>query len=183
MHSGGGFVKVRRQLGRLEPMILDPLRSVNDNEWHRAPDGKWTIAQILSHLAVGVDLVGVTFEARAGKENMERRATPKQSLLRHLLLGVGRIPLGLKSPKVVTPGERPEPEEIQAQFRMGVERIERILDEWPEEKQVAVFVAHPIMGDLNLPEWIRFHFVHCRHHSIQIRERLRWLRTREAAVD
>jgi hypothetical protein len=29
---------------------------------------------------------------------------------------------------------------------------------------------------LNLPEWVRFHYVHCRHHTRQIRERLRWLR-------
>jgi hypothetical protein len=32
-----------------------------------------------------------------------------------------------------------------------------------------------MLGDLNLPEWVRFHFLHCRHHAGEISDRLKWL--------
>jgi len=48
------------------------------------------------------------------------------------------------------------------------------------ERQLAVFANNPALGDLNLPEWVRFHFVHCRHHAKQIQARLRWLTARKA---
>jgi hypothetical protein len=54
---------------------------------------------------------------------------------------------------------------VAAQFRVGVERLATMVDTWPEQRQLEVFVRHPIAGDLNLPEWVRFHYVHCRHHA------------------
>jgi len=35
-----------------------------------------------------------------------------------------------------------------------------------------LFVKHPVLGDLNLEEWLHFHAWHCAHHEKQIRERL-----------
>jgi hypothetical protein len=37
-------------------------------------------------------------------------------------------------------------------------------------------VRHPVVGDLSLPEWVRFFYVHNRHHAHQIGVRLRWLK-------
>jgi hypothetical protein len=54
---------------------------------------------------------------------------------------------------------------VAAQFGVGVERLATMVDTWPEQRQLEVFVRHPIAGDLNLPEWVRFHYVHCRHHA------------------
>src|SRR6266702_4497579 len=34
-----------------------------------------------------------------------------------------------------------------------------------------LFVKHPRLGDLTLPEWVRFHAAHCAHHAKQIRAR------------
>lgn len=156
-------------------MILTPLRGLEAEDWHRAPKGKWSLAQIVHHLAIGLDSVAEVFLRRAERQGMRRRATPHQTVLRHLLLGVGRLPPGLESPAGSRPDDRPDPELIQAQFRMGVERMRAINAEWPRDRQDAVFVNHPILGDLNFREWVRFHFVHCRHHGRQIRSRLEWL--------
>lgn len=168
-------MKVRRQLERLEPMILDPIRPVEGGDWHRAPAGKWSIAQILSHLAIGIDLVGVAFEKRFDKNDMRRRATPRQALLRHVMLGVGKFPTSVESPALACPPDRPEPEQVTAEFRIGVERLGRLVDQLPEGGQTEIFVAHPFLGDLNLPEWVRFHYIHCRHHSTQIEKLLGWI--------
>ncbi len=169
-------MKVRRQLQGMEEMILTPVKQLDGEDWHRAPDGKWSVAQIVDHVAIGVELVSGSFEKRAASNTMSRRATPKQSLLRHLVLAMGQIPRGRQSPEIALPGERPNPELVTASFRMGVERLATLATTWPEEKKVGIYVRHPLLGDLNLPEWIRFHFLHCRHHAAQIEDRLHWLK-------
>jgi hypothetical protein len=168
-------VKVTRQLAALEPMILVPLDGVQKEAWHRAPPGRWSVAQVLSHLALGLDAVVQKLEARKDRTDLERRASPKQHLLRHLVLGIGRMPRGRRVVEGTEPGDRPEPELVTAQFRMAIRRLETLCETLPAEQQQRVFVRHPVLGDLNLPEWVRFFYVHNRHHAQQIRVRLRWL--------
>lgn len=172
-------MKTARQLAALEPMILTPLRDVRGDDWHAAPKGRWTLAQILQHLAIGVDRVVAQLEERRDRTGMRRRATPKQAIARHLVLGVGRIPRGRKTPEVAHPDDRPDPELAAAEYRMGVERLVALAEGMPAERQTQVFVQHPILGDLNVPEWVRFFYVHNRHHLHQISVRLRWLRARK----
>ena len=171
-------MKVRRQLAALEPLILGPLNGLEGDDWHAAPPHKWSVGQIVDHLATSLDLVAGAFEDRADKVGMVRRSTPRQALFRHLVLSAGRLPKGRKTPPQARPADRPDPELITAEFRMGVERIARLTEEWPADRQAAVFVAHPVLGDLNLPEWVRFHYVHCKHHAHQLEVRLRWLAAR-----
>ncbi|MSR06832.1 MAG: DinB family protein [Gemmatimonadetes bacterium] len=166
-------MKGRHQLAALEPMVLGPLHDMKPEDWHRAPKGKWSVAQIVSHLAKGVDLSSTVLEQRKETFGMLRRSSPGQSVLRHLTLTLGRIPPMWKSPASSVPDDKPDAEEASAQFRMGVERFTSIIKSWPATRQLEVFVKHPVLGDLNVHEWIRFHFVHARHHSKQIAERLK----------
>ncbi len=165
-----------KQIEQLEPMVLKPLHGVTGDEWHRAPDGKWSVAQIVQHLALGVDIVARAFDHRGEKAPMRRRATTVQSVARTAVLAVGRLPNGFQTPQAAQPTPKPDPELVTAQFRMGVACLQKLIDDWPEDRQRRVFVRHPRFGDLNLPEWVRFHFIHCRHHSEQLRERLNWIR-------
>lgn len=173
-------MKFRRQLAALEPMILRPLHGIAGDDWHAAPQGRWTLAQILQHLAIGLERVTERLEERRDRTDMRRRATPRQRLMRQLVLGVGRIPRGRKSPEVALPDDRPDPALATAQFRMGIERLERLAEALPPERQQRLFVEHPVFGDLNLPEWVRFFYVHNRHHAHQIAVRVRWLRARKS---
>ena len=96
-------MKVTHQLEAMEPMVLDLLKDVEGEDWHRRPEGKWSLAQIMGHLAIGVDLVATWFEKRAGVKHMERRATPEQALLRHMVLGRGEMPEGAAAPRSPPP--------------------------------------------------------------------------------
>ncbi|MBI4502396.1 MAG: DinB family protein [Gemmatimonadetes bacterium] len=168
-------MKSRRQLAALEPMVLGPLHGLEPEDWHRGPAAKWTIAQVVAHLALGVDLSSSVFAQRAEKTGMIRRSNPGQAVLRHLLLGFGKFPPGRQAPETTRPPEKPDPEIVAAQYRMGVERFATMAETWPEKRQMEIFVKHPLLGDLNLPEWIRFHYVHARHHVKQIQSRLRYI--------
>ena len=168
-------MKVRRQLAALEPMVLGPVHHLAADDWHRAVPGKWSIAQIVQHLGIGIDYSVATLAQRAERTDMMRRATPGQTLLRHVYLGLGRVRRGYHAPMGALPDDRPDVEAALAQFRMGVARLESMTQEWPPERQVSIFAKNPALGDLNLPEWVRFHYVHGRHHARQIAARLRWL--------
>jgi hypothetical protein len=165
-------MKVTRQLSSLESLVLNPLRDVSGEDWRMAPEGKWSLVQIVEHLAIAFDLVANGFASLSENETKEREATPSQAVLRHTLLGSGELPKGMRAPDISEPTEDPDPELVVARFRMGIERTRALLDDWPEERQVALFLRHPILGDLNLPEWVRFHFVHCTLHARQIEKRL-----------
>ncbi|HWP38594.1 MAG TPA: DinB family protein [Gemmatimonadales bacterium] len=175
-------MKVQRQLAALEPLILGPVRGVNGEDWHRRVPGKWSLAQIIRHVAIGVDYSATTFEGRAARTDMRRRSTPGQAIMRHLILGLGKFPKGREAPAGSVPEDRPDAEAAVAQVRMGIARFEALVETWPQERWTRIFVKHPVLGDLNLPEWIRFHYVHCRHHSRQIQARLRWLRAQRATT-
>jgi hypothetical protein len=165
-------MKVMRQLSSLESVVLDPVREVSDGAWRSAPEGKWSLAQIVEHLAIAFDLVANGFASLPDDGSKEREATPSQAVLRHTLLGSGELPKGMRAPDISEPSDNPDPELVVARFRMGIERTRALLEGWPEERQVALFLRHAILGDLNLPEWVRFHFVHCTLHARQIEKRM-----------
>jgi DinB superfamily len=169
-------MKTRRQLAALEPMILARLHGLDGDDWHRAPPGRWSVAQTVHHLAIAMDGVVGHLEERQDRTDMRRRATPRQQLMRHVLLGVGRIPPGRQSVKVALPDARPDPELVMAQFRMAVNRLANLATTVPLDQQERIFVRHPVVGDLNLPEWVRFFYVHSRYHAQLLDVRLRWLR-------
>ena len=168
-------MKVNRQLAALEPMVLGPLHHLAVEDWHRAVPGKWSIAQIVQHLAIGVDYSAAKLAQRAERTDMRRRATPGQALLRHVYLGLGRVRPGRNAPMGALPEDRPDVDAALARFHMGVARLETMVQGWPAERQLNVFAKNPALGDLNLPVWVRFHFVHGRQHARQIAARLRWL--------
>lgn len=176
-------MKVSRQLAALEPLVLHPLRQIEGDDWHATVPGKWSLVQIVQHLAISIDYTATTFEKRAGRKDLKRRATPRQTLLRHVYLGFGRVRPGRDAPQGTVPEERPDPEATVAQFRMGVARLDGMVQTWPLGRQLQVFAKNPALGDLNLPEWVRFHYVHCRHHAKQIQARLRWLAAKKAKAE
>src|SRR5687768_7026021 len=52
------------RFAELSALVLDPLRGRSDAEWERGPAGKWTPAQIVEHLALGLTLSADTFQKR-----------------------------------------------------------------------------------------------------------------------
>jgi hypothetical protein len=158
--------------GDIPDAVLGPLAGRPDADWHRAPPGKWTPAQIVQHLAIGIDGSGRTFESRRVKPSMLRRPrTPRQRLACWLVLRLGWIIPGRESPPDVRPAEHPDRAAVERQLRDGVARFLTLERELAARSR-DLFVKHPYLGDLTLPEWLRFHALHSAHHAKQIRARL-----------
>jgi hypothetical protein len=61
---------------------------------------------------------------------------------------------------------------VERTFREGHARFVELAHVMLPGRRRDLFVKHPVLGDLTLEEWLRFHVVHCTHHAKQIRDRL-----------
>ena len=162
--------------GRLEALptlVLGPLQGRSDNDWERGPEGKWTPAQIVEHLALGLSFSAQKFQERRGHAPMaRRRRTPAEKIAKFLIYGLGWFPPGRHAPERTVPAPVMPRRVAEPHFLAGVAEWNRLERELLPERRSDLFVKHPRMGDLTLEEWMRFHLIHARHHARQIRRRL-----------
>ena len=162
-----------RPLGELPDLVLGPLRGRADSEWERGPAGKWTPAQIVEHLALGLTLSAATFQSRRNHAPMKRRRrTPAEQVARLFIFGLRWFPPGRKAPERTTPPPQIDRRTAEAHFLAGLEAWDQVDRALLPERRADLFVKHPRMGDLTVEEWMRFHVIHARHHAKQIQQRV-----------
>lgn len=158
----------------LPDIVLGPLTGLPDDAWQRASAGKWTAAQIVEHLALSLQGSADGFEKRRARDPMRRRPlTRLQRLGRLCVMHLGWFPPFLSAPELVVPEPHVDRAAAEAHFRRGVERTEELARLLLPARAHDVFVKHPGLGDLTLPEWMAFHVIHSQHHARQIRRRVR----------
>ena len=157
----------------LPELVLGPLVKYSDADWYKAPPGKWNAAQIVEHLALGLEWSANGFEERRARDPMLRRPlTIPQRVAKFLVLGLGWFPVRVRAPELAVPAPQVERSAAEAHFRRGVERNLELARLLLPARGRDLFVKHPRMGDLALSEWMDFHVRHARHHAWQIRERI-----------
>jgi len=160
-------------LANLSQVVLGPLAGRPEGDWYAAPAGKWSAAQIVQHLALALDYSGRTFAARRGHAPMRRRRRTLREVVSYVMvLRVGWAPGRWRAPALSRPAAHPARGEVERQFLEGLDRLTGLERELLPGRGADLFVKHPVLGDLTLPEWLRFHAWHCAHHARQIRARL-----------
>lgn len=153
--------------------MLGPLADRSEAEWQRAPAGKWTAAQIVEHLAIGMTWSAEKFAQRRAHPPMRRRPRrPLERLAAAVILRFAWYPQGFRAPEGSTPADHVTGAAAEAHFRRGLAAWDAIERELLPARRADLFVRHPRLGDLTLDEWRRFHLIHARHHAGQIRARL-----------
>jgi hypothetical protein len=162
--------------GRLEELptlVLGPLRGRSDGDWERGPEGKWTPAQIVEHLALGLTLSAAKFEERRQHGPMVRRPrSPAEKIAKLFIFGLRWFPPGRKAPERTVPPPQMLRVVAEGHFLAGLAAWERIERDLLPSRRNDLFVKHPRMGDLTMEEWMRFHRIHAQHHARQIRARV-----------
>jgi hypothetical protein len=162
-----------KQFSDLPEIVLGPLKDRPEADWYLAPPGHWCSAQIVEHLALGLEWSASGFEDRRARDPMVRRPLKlRERIGRIMLLDLGVFPPFMQAPDRSVPAERVERGAAEMHFRKGVERIQEIGRLLLPARARDLFVKHPRLGDLTLPEWMEFHLRHARHHVKQIRRRL-----------
>jgi Protein of unknown function (DUF1569) len=110
--------------------------------------GRWTLAQILNHLARAVHYTATAPPSTA-------TPTSEQEVIRRRFFSKERFPDGVESPAVVLPPPGLDADAEADSLRAAIARL---------ASRTGAFPAHPRLGPLTGEEWDRFHRMHCAHH-------------------
>jgi DinB superfamily len=159
--------QIRREAERLTS-------EMSQADWHHAPPGKWSCAQIFEHLLLSY--TATTEETlktmRLGKP-LGGRPTLRDRMSTFFVAGLGFLPSGRVAPEQTTPNDGAGLESL-SQFNDALVAMDATLAD--AEKRFgtrARLVDHPVLGPLTAREWRRFHRTHARHHMKQIAQRVR----------
>jgi hypothetical protein len=156
----------------LPEIVLKPLAGRPDADWYKAPPGKWNAAQIVEHLALGLEWSSKGFDDRRARDPMaRRRRTLYERVARFLIMGLGWFPPFRKAPSKSVPAEQVLRAHAETHFLEGIKRTLEMAKLLLPARAHDLFVKHPRMGDLTLEEWMEFHVRHAKHHAKQIRQR------------
>jgi DinB family protein len=138
-------------------------------KWH--PEGKWSIAEILEHLALTYSGTKLAFDRclQSGKP-CARIPNTKDRLRAFVVTRLKYLPTGLEAPPATRPKGAPF-ENIRQDFATKITLMEDSIAESERHFGAGVKVLdHPILGPFTPSEWRRFHCVHGQHHLRQIRQ-------------
>lgn len=160
-------------LERLRQELEDATLSASASELSPAPVEKWSPAQILEHLLLTYKTTNRGLEkCREQETPLARRATLKDRVGTVLVVNFGYIPNGRKAPERAKPRGLPL-DEVREGLVPELRKMASALDECERKFGVRTKIMdHPFLGPLTAEEWRKFHWVHGRHHTRQIRERM-----------
>ena len=116
-----------KQFSDLPEIVLGPLATRPDADWHRAPAGHWTAAQIVEHLALGLQWSAAGFEDRRARDPMVRRPLKlRERIAKVLVLDLGFFPPFMQAPEKSVPPEQIERHVAEEHFRHAFERNREI---------------------------------------------------------
>ena len=116
-------------------------------EGHRMT-GRWTLAQVLYHLATAIRL---STQGNADSSFREASAARRERFFRSRRIAEGR---SVPHPSLIPPPHA----DLNIQRKALQETIEHFLS------STGPFPGHPLLGPLSKDEWHQFHCIHCAHH-------------------
>ncbi len=159
---------------RIHEVIHGAASGMTSQQLEWKPEGKWSAADVLEHLALTYSgsRIGLDRCAEAGKP-IARRPTLKDRLRAFVVVNLGYLPGGRQAPKGTVPKGDAAGPAILEHFDQQLAAMDAAIARAEQRFGNSVkLVNHPIIGPLTATEWRKFHLVHARHHARQI-ERLR----------
>jgi len=141
--------------------------------WNVGPAGKWTAGQIVDHVATTTERYAEWFDAalvelKAGTLRGRGMRWPHQALICAIVINAGKFPSGGRSPTPFVPADLPKRDQTMARLARAVTRHREIGRGLSAAERDRLWVANAIFGGLALPEAMRLHAVHARHHTRQV---------------
>jgi hypothetical protein len=160
-------------LGKLQQALSGAIEGMSAEELNWHPAGKWCTAEVLEHLYLTYTGTVKGFERVAeARKPLATTASFSQRGQALIVVGLGYLPGGRKSPAVAQPRGLP-----REQVLSGIIPVIGQMDEIITRCEKAIgsgrkLLDHPILGPLTGRQWRKFHLVHGLHHVKQI-QRLR----------
>ena len=168
--------KIQELVGAISNMrqgLLDAISSLSDAQLEYKPaGGEWAISDILHHLAL-TDEANVKLVARSLKQAQTTGApldsTPDESVLNcldHLADIIKNT--RAQAPEFVRPQAHAPVQESLTRLNASREKMLGLAEQLSEYDLSQLKYPHPLLGDLNLYQWILLSGSHERRHAAQI---------------
>lgn len=162
------------RLERQRSELLNLFKSLPEEKFHVAPTGKWTVAQIITHLITSETLsLGYMRKKSLGIEGLKDSGL-KQVVVFWLLKISQRIPVRYKAPKAVLENT-PQPfskDELLSRWDHVRLELKSFLDALPEAHCRRLIFKHPVAGMLDARQTVGFMYEHVLHHLPQVKRLL-----------
>lgn len=154
----------------IHKILVSVTQGMTPEEWSRHPDGKWSAAEVLEHLALTYR--GTVRSMQKVLEAGAPTATPrkfKQKLAIWWITRLGRFPEGRQAPQQVRPkGEHGQAGAVLSAALENLSQMDAAIADCERRFGDVRLSDHPLLGALNGTQWRKFHSVHARHHAAQI---------------
>jgi DinB superfamily len=165
-------------LERVVSQIANEVRGLDSETTHRHPNGfayKWTVQQVVEHLALSCRMTTAVLEAqlRKGRPARNQKRTYLQWSLQMMILSFGVLPQGVPALDETMPAAGYFPvldgRQLGELLRQEIEAMDTLLDDCRRRFGMEPVAAHPWLGPLRVDQWRRLHVVHGLHHVAQLR--------------
>ena len=161
------------ELAAWRARVLDEVAGLSQrqSDWQPGSEG-WSVGEALHHLvtaeSIGGRLISVNLRRAEDRGPLLRYPDEIEAFSWEPPTADDRWLVRVPEPAAPTPGQPIDGlrEAMVAQARLTEAVVQRLADSDPR----AVEVAHPIIGEMNLTQWVRFASYHMRIHLRQIRE-------------
>lgn len=168
------FQKAYSKLEHQRELIISMIINLPEAVYKNSPSGKWSIAQIVTHLLTSERLsVGYMRKKSLGIDKLKDSGL-KQMVVSGILKISQRIPLRYNAPGVIvenTP-EALSVDEIINHWKKSRSDLKEFLESIDERHSRRLIFKHPIAGMLDASQAMKFMYEHINHHLPQIQRLL-----------
>lgn len=155
-------------LQKLQQSVASAMAGLSEAQMRWHPPGKWCVVEVLEHLYLTYTgtMKGLDRVLAGGTPNV----TPsdiKQRVAKFVVLGLGYVPSGRKSPATAQPRGLPA-EKLLAEIVPKIAEMDELLSRCEESMGRGPIMNHPFLGPFTAQDWKTFHLVHGEHHLKQI---------------
>jgi len=168
-------MKPERDLERLRSCLAQAVEVVGwpDDRLYLKDErvSAWSPAQHLDHLARALERVFRTLDVLLASEDPRIMNTGRPHFAARMLLLAGWIPRGRgEAPDEVLPEPRPVRHRVRELLKRLQQDAERFVGKTDALAATKGRIPHPLLGAFDASEWMRFCFVHTKHHLAIIGE-------------
>ena len=159
-----------RHLRRAWSLAVSSVAGMSDEQMTWAPEGKWSSANLLEHLALSfiITAKGCRMVLRQGGPDAPK-PTWAQRRLAFRVIDLGHFPRRVLAPKKVCPRGQ-SPEDAKCEFLANLVELDGMLLQCAEKFGNRVeILSHPYLGPLTIRQWRKFQLFHVRRHVRHIR--------------
>ena len=157
------------QLTRCRDLLRAATAGLDDETASVRRDGRWSIAEIVEHL--DRTYTGTTKGFERCLASGETRVTPaslRTRLRRFAVVTVGYFPTGIPAPRHVVPAGETSLAALLSKVDDDLAALDAAANAVRQRFGGRPVLDHPILGPFDVDHWLRFHYVHTRHHQKQI---------------